>query len=70
MVWRKEIKNIYYKIAKLIHPDTNPSLAKDENIKSLWNRTIIAYNCNDLKEIEELEVLVNQYLESINYKCN
>lgn len=67
---KRKIKNIYYRIAKLIHPDTNPSLANDEKAKELWNRVVVAYECNQLKDIEELEVLVNQYLESINYKGN
>ena len=66
----KKIKNIYYRIAKLIHPDMNPSLKDDEQAKELWNRTVVAYECNQLKDIEELEVLVNEYLESINYKTN
>lgn len=64
----RKIKKIYYAIARLIHPDMNPSLKDDETINDLWNRTVIAYDCNQMKELEELQVLVNQYLESINYK--
>ncbi len=64
----RKIKKIYYAIAKLIHPDMNPSLKDDETIIDLWNRTIIAYDCNQLKELEELQVLVNRYLASIDYK--
>lgn len=64
----RKIKSIYYRIAKLIHPDMNPSLKDDEKAKELWNRTAMAYECNCLKDIEELEVLVNEYLESIDYK--
>lgn len=63
----KQIKDIYYRIAKLIHPDMNPSLQDDEKIKELWERVQIAYRCNNLKDIEELEVLVNNYLKDINY---
>lgn len=66
----RKIKKIYYAIAKLIHPDMNPSLKNDETITDLWNRTIIAYDCNQLKELEELQVLVNRYLASIDYKHN
>jgi len=64
----RKIKKIYYAIAKLIHPDMNPSLKGDETIADLWNRTVIAYDCNQLKELEELQVLVNRYLTSIDYK--
>lgn len=64
----RKIKAAYYKIAKLIHPDMNPSLKEDETVKDLWNRAVIAYDCNNLKELEELLVLVNKYLESINYQ--
>ena len=66
----KKIKNVYYRIAKLIHPDMNPALKDDKTIQDLWNRCVIAYECNNLKDIEEIEVLVNQYLESIDYKGN
>ena len=64
------IKKVYYRIARLIHPDMNPSLTDDDNISDLWNRTVIAYNTNNLKELEEIEVLVNKYLESIDYDFN
>lgn len=57
----KEIKKIYYKIAKLIHPDMHPELFEKEEVKDLWNRALIAYTCNDLKELREIEVLVSVY---------
>lgn len=66
----KKIKTIYYKIAKLIHPDTNPTLSNNEKALELWNRAVSAYKCNRLKDIEEIEVLVNQFLKSINYGGN
>ena len=46
----------------------NPSLKDDETIKDLWNRTVIAYENNQYEELEELDVLVNSYLASINYQ--
>ena len=64
----RKIKSVYYKIAKLIHPDMNPSLKDDETVKQLWNRAVVAYDCNELKELEEVLVLVNKYLDSINYQ--
>lgn len=66
----KQVKTIYYRIAKLIHPDMNPNIANDTQIKTLWNRVVIAYECNDLDEIEELEFLVKNYLEEINYQTS
>ena len=63
----KEIKNKYYKIAKLIHPDMNSDLRNDSTILDLWNRTSVAYECLELKELTEIEIMVNSYLESINH---
>ena len=63
----KRIKGVYRQLAKLIHPDMNNDLKNDKTIQDLWNRTCIAYNCSNLEELEELEVLVNRYLESINH---
>lgn len=59
-----KIKRIYRKIAKKIHPDMNPTLEQNEKIKELWNRVVIAYECNNLEELEELELLVNNAIES------
>lgn len=63
----KKIKTIYRQLARLIHPDMNSDLKDNKVIQDLWNRTCIAYNCSNLEEIEELEVLINRYLESINH---
>ncbi|MBR6403460.1 MAG: hypothetical protein IKS48_08780 [Eubacterium sp.] len=60
-----KVKSIYRKIAKLIHPDINPKVNGSEELTDLWNRVVIAYQCNALKEIQELEVLVNKALETL-----
>ena len=57
------IKKIYREIAKTLHPDINPATAKDPALQDLWNRVVIAYKCNHLDEIEELQVLVNKALD-------
>ena len=57
-----EIKSIYRRIAKQLHPDLNPLTAGSDELIELWNRVALAYNCNDLKELRELEVLVNKVL--------
>lgn len=60
-----KIKQLYHKMVKQIHPDINPMVAEFEELKSLWQRTVVAYNCNDLKLLQELEVLVGKALESV-----
>ena len=59
------IKQLYHKMVKQIHPDINPMVADSEELQSLWQQTVIAYNCNDLKLLQELEVLVLKALESV-----
>ena len=64
-----EIRQIYRKLAKLIHPDINPESRKIPALQDLWNRIVIAYQNNDVKELRELEVLtvnaLNQMDENI-----
>lgn len=57
-----EIKSIYRRIAKQLHPDINPLTVESEELYELWNRVSLAYNCSDLKELRELELLVNMAL--------
>jgi len=59
----KALKNLYHQLAKQIHPDMNSNLSEDKVIRDLWNRICIAYNCKDFEELEELNILVNRYLE-------
>ena len=61
-----KIKRIYHHLVTKIHPDINPITQENEELKGLWQRLIVAYNCNDLKEMEETEVLVNSLLEKLN----
>ena len=60
-IWR--IKEIYYGLARKIHPDMHPELADDSFLQDYWNQIVIAYQHNQLDELEELEVMVNAYLE-------
>ena len=60
------IKKIYRRIAKQFHPDVNPKVAKDETLMELWQRVLSAYTCNDLKELQEAEILVNMALKQMN----
>lgn len=58
----KKIKELYHSLAKLIHPDIHPELAGDPILEDYWYRIVIAYNYNNLKELEELDLLVRKYL--------
>lgn len=53
-----QVRKIYRRIVKRIHPDINPFIKDSKELQELWQRTIIAYKCNDLKDLEELEVLI------------
>jgi hypothetical protein len=57
-----KIKKLYYKLAKLIHPDINPKTNDSPALKELWLMISAAYTANDLKELEEAEVLVLRIL--------
>ena len=58
----RTIKEIYRRLAKKIHPDLHPDFAGDAGLQEYWNRIVIAYRYNQLKEIQELEALVESYL--------
>ncbi len=58
-------KTLYRRIAKLIHPDINPQTDHSEQLQELWNRTLIAYHHNNVKELAELEVLVRKVLKDL-----
>ena len=60
------IKKIYHKLVKLIHPDINPKVGDSKELKELWNRIVTAYNNNDLKMLQELEVLTVKAVDRLN----
>ena len=66
----RKMKEIYYRLVKLIHPDIHPELAESKVISDYWQRIVIAYRYNRLKDLEELELLVKQYLEAKGYDPN
>jgi hypothetical protein len=61
-----KIKKIYHTMVKMIHPDINPMVKDSEELQDLWNRTVVAYNCNDLSMLQEVEVLATKVMNSIS----
>lgn len=61
----KEIKRIYRKLAKILHPDISNVIEKHPELGVIFQRIMIAYQCNDYKELKELEVLTNKALDDI-----
>lgn len=59
------IKKLYRKMAKLIHPDINPQTKDTPELQGVWNLIQASYNANDLKELEEAEVMLNQVLTKL-----
>ena len=64
-----KIKRIYRRLAKQLHPDINPMTAEIPELMELWNAIMTAYNCNNLEDMEALEILVNKALERLNIGC-
>lgn len=54
----RELKTLYYRLAKKLHPDLNPNLT-DEH-KRLWRRVQAAYDAGDLDELRALALLVDR----------
>ena len=58
-------KTLYRRLAKLIHPDINPETDRSEELQEIWNRAVIAYHANNVKELAELEVLARKVLKDL-----
>lgn len=59
-----EIKRIYHRLVKKLHPDIHPETLENKKLKELWHRLQVEYNCNDLERIRETEVIINSVLEN------
>lgn len=60
------IKKMYYGLAKLIHPDLHPEYEDDLQLMEFWNKIVLAYEHNQLQDMEELDFQVRKYLEDID----
>jgi hypothetical protein len=63
-----EVKRIYLKIAKRIHPDIDPNF--NEIKKDLWQKTLNAYKLNDLETLRECEYILDNFLHLEESKEN
>ena len=61
-----KIKKLYHRLAKRVHPDINPLFKNDPEKLEIWQRIVFAYQTNNLKELEELEVIVDKITEGMN----
>ena len=58
-------KELYRRLAKLLHPDINSETDRQEVLRELWQRVLTAYAHNDVKELSELEVLIRKTLKDL-----
>lgn len=56
----QEIKSIYRRIAKRIHPDVHPETMEDEILRDLWGMTAVSYRARDLEALQTLEIRVRK----------
>jgi hypothetical protein len=59
----QEIKRIYRRVAKRLHPDICPLTAEEPELMALFQKVLFAYRANDLKGIREAEILINRFLK-------
>jgi hypothetical protein len=50
-----ELRSLYYKLVKRLHPDLNPDFSEEEKI--LWNNLCEAYQMSDLKKMQLLDLM-------------
>lgn len=60
-----KIKKIYRKLAKKMHPDINPLVSEKKELRDLWEQIQVAYNCNDIDELQALEFMTEAALAKL-----
>ena len=60
-----QIKRIYRRIAKKIHPDIHPGTMDIPVLCELWDKVTDAYHRNDLDTLEELEIQIDSILRKL-----
>jgi len=66
---RRSIKQMYYKIVHLIHPDLHPEYIKNKKVNDLWLITVDAYKRNDMKTLrrayDQVLIMVGDFEEIV-----
>ncbi|MCB1144631.1 MAG: hypothetical protein KDK54_20415 [Leptospiraceae bacterium] len=57
----KNVKDLYRKLVRRLHPDLNENLSERERL--LWNRLSLAYENFDLEEMKTIEMLLDSMEE-------
>ena len=61
----QEIKTLYRKIARCLHPDISNLMVDNPELIELWERARLAYKCNDLKMLRETDVLIQKIISQL-----
>ena len=61
----EEIKRIYRRVAKRLHPDICPLTEENPELMELFRKVLSAYRSNNLKAIREAETLINRFLKEL-----
>lgn len=61
----KEIKAIYRRVARQLHPDMSTLTVEHPELQELWEQVSVAYKCNDLKLLKETDFLVQQAVSQL-----
>ena len=59
----EQVKRIYRRLAKMIHPDIYPAFDTDMRAQELWEEIEIAYAQNDLVTMQDLEIMVMLHID-------
>ena len=59
----EQIKRIYHRLVKNIHPDIRQEVTKSQELMDLWHRVSECYKNNDLEGLQELEKKINETLK-------
>ena len=61
----EQVKRIYRRLAKLLHPDISPLTRQDPELMQLFQEVLTAYRGNQLQRLQELEVLIRKKLDEL-----
>jgi len=60
----QEIKSLYKKLVKRLHPDLNPQQSDEEY--SLFKRAVVAYKHSDISTLRRIDMLTDRITNSVN----